>query len=267
MRLVDVHAHLDYPPLSERLDEVLKNAKEKGVKAIVSNGTNPESNRKVLELSKNHDIIKASLGFYPTHVQEVSEEELDIELKFIESEITKGNVIAIGEVGLDKKFAPEDNQPERTEEEKEKLFKKQVIGFKKIIALAERTGVPIIIHSRKAELDVIELLEQSKINKRKIIMHCFSGKKKLVARIRENGWTFSVPVIVTKLQQFQELVRDTPINQLLTETDAPYLGPEPGLTNESANVDLSIRKFAELKGMTPEEMADNIFLNYMNIFL
>lgn len=267
MRLVDVHAHLDYPPLSEKLDLVLKNAEDKGVKAIISNGTNPESNRKVLELSKNNPLIKASLGFYPTHVQEVSEEELDLELLFIESEIKKGNVVAIGEVGLDRKFAQEDNQPEWTEEEKEKLFEKQIIGFKKIISLAQRTGVPIIIHTRKAELKVIEMLEESTLKKSQIVMHCFSGKKKLVQRIRENGWTFSIPVIVTKLQQFQEIVRDTPINQLLTETDSPYLGPEPGLTNEPANVELSIKKFAEIKGMTPEEMADNIFMNYMNLFL
>ena len=265
MKLVDVHTHLDYPPLDKDVEEVLSRAEAVGVKAIISNGTTPEANRKVLALAEKYPMIKVALGFYPTHIQEASDEEIDAEIAFIEEQIKAGKAIAIGEVGLDKKFAPEDNQPEYSDEEKEELFRKQVKGFEKIIALAERTGVPLIVHSRKAEREAIEMLEKSKV--KKIIMHCFTGKKKLVKRIRDNGWTFSIPVTLLKLQQFQELVAETPLQQLLTETDAPFLGPEPGKPNESANVALTVKKIAEIKGLTEEETADNIFLNYMRMFL
>lgn len=261
MNLIDVHAHMDYPPLTDKVEEVVLSAKEKGVKVIISNGTDPKSNRNVKTLSEKYTIIKPAYGFYPTHVQEVSSEELDAELKWIE----ENKPIAIGEVGLDYKFSSEEHPETPSKEEIEKLIIKQKEGFQKIIDLAKKLNVPLIVHSRKAEEDVIEMLEAS--GHKKIVMHCFSGKKRLVKRIQENGWTFSIPVIVIKLQQFQEIVQTTPLSQLLTETDAPYLGPEPGLTNESKNVSLSIAKIAELKGMTVEETADQMFMNYMRLFL
>ena len=98
-------------------------------------------------------------------------------------------------------------------------------------------------------------------------MHCFCGKKKLVKKIADNGWNFSVPVTLLRSQQFQELVNIVPLNQLLTETDTPFLGPQPGPTNEPANISLSIQKMAEIKKITVEEMSDQVFLNYMRLFL
>jgi Tat protein secretion system quality control protein TatD with DNase activity len=132
---------------------------------------------------------------------------------------------------------------------------------------------------------VLDILEAE--HAKKVVLHCFMGKKKLIPRIIDNGWTFSVPVVVTKLQQMQELVSMTPLAQLLTETDAPYLGPSfpavenskfhnldyttrDGLSlntcNESANVLLSIKKIAELKGLTENEAADQVFFNYQRLF-
>lgn len=259
MNLVDVHAHLDFKPISETLQAVLDNATHAGVKAIIANGVTPKSNRNVLALAKQHHIVKPALGFYPWHVPEVSEEAFDKELDFI----AKNNPIALGEIGLDKKW---DNiERYMLKGTKDELFKKQTIAFDKFISLAERKNIPLIIHSRKAELQAIEMLESS--NAKKIIMHCFSGKKKLVKRVLDNGWSVSIPVIVTKLQQFQEMAKEARNNQLLTETDAPYLGPEPGLTNEPAKVHLAIAKLAELKGLTETEMADQIYLNYQRLFL
>lgn len=261
MNLVDVHTHLDISPLDKNTEEVVLQAKERGVKAIISNGTDPESNRRVKVLSENYDVVKPAYGFYPTHVQEVTEEELDAELKWIE----KNKPLAIGEVGLDYKFSSPEHSEGLNEEEQKILIEKQKKGFQKLIDLAKKLNIPLIVHSRKAELDVIEMLEASK--HKKIIMHCFSGKKKLVKRIQDNGWTLSIPVIVIKLEQFQETVRTTPLKQLLTETDAPYLGPEPGLGNEPKNVALTIQKIAELKGMTEQETADQLYMNYQRLFL
>lgn len=255
VRLVDVHAHLDFPELHSQLDEVLERSKNAGVQAIISNGVEPVSNRTTLKLAKLHPLIKPALGFYPTHIEDVREEDVDKEVEFI----AKQDVLALGEVGLDKKF-PDEKKPYS-----DVLFKKQQVGFEKFISLAEKKNLPLIIHSRKAELDVIEMLESSRV--KKVVMHCFLGKKKLIPRIQDNGWTFSLPVTLLKLQQLQEMVLTTPLSQLLTETDSPYLGPVRGGVNEPANVALTIKKLAELKKIEHTEAADQVFMNYMKMFL
>lgn len=262
MNLLDVHAHMDIEPLLEHIDEVLDRARKAGVTAIVANALHPQSNRKVLELATKYDLIKPALGFYPSHTVEVSEEEFDKEITFIR----KQKPIAIGEVGMDFKFTMKDyalGGPITEDEKEQKVIQKKCFG--KLIDLALELDVPLIVHSRKAELEVIELLEEKKA--KKVIMHCFMGKKKLVERIRKNAWTFSMPVILLKLQQFQDIVKDTPLGQLLTETDSPYLGLEPGLRNEPANVALTIKKIAEIKRMNEQEVADQIFMNYQRLFL
>lgn len=280
MKLVDVHAHLDFKPLSEHLAVAIENAKSVGVKAIIANGVSPESNRAVHALSHQHDIVKPSFGFYPWHIPEYEENILDEEIDFMK----KNNPVAIGEVGLDFKKSELDHYKVLSNDfEKVKQIQKD--GFEKLISVAEKKKIPIVVHSRKAELETIELLESS--SSKKIIMHCFMGKKKLIPRIVDNGWSFSVPVVVTKLQQMQELVKNVPLSHLLTETDSPYLGPSfPAIKesalhninyttsdgapltscNEPANVILSIKKMAEIKGLTENEIADQIFLNYMRLF-
>ncbi len=259
MNLIDVHTHLDLSPLDEHFEEIISDAKEKEIKVIISNGTDPESNRKVKSMSEKESIIKPAFGFYPTHIEESDEEEIEKELEWIK----KNKPIAIGEVGLDYKF--DNREKELSLEEIEKYKEKQKKYFLKIIRLAKELNIPLIVHSRKAELDVIEMLEQEEA--KKVIMHCFMGKKKLVKRIQDNKWTLSIPVTVIKLEQLQETVKTTPLSQLMTETDAPYLGPVPGKYNEPSNVYLTIEKIAELKGMNKEEIADQIFMNYQQMFL
>ena len=146
-----------------------------------------------------------------------------------------------------------------------KDIKNQEENFLKIIELAEKIDKPLIIHSRKAESQVIDLLESS--NARKIDMHCFSGKLKLAKRIADNGWYMSIPVSVFRAKHFQELVNRTDLNYLLTETDAPYLGGVPGERNEPANILKAIKVISEIKRMTPEETSNVIFANYQRLFL
>jgi TatD DNase family protein len=98
-------------------------------------------------------------------------------------------------------------------------------------------------------------------------MHCFSGRKHLVHRIKDNNWYFSIPCNVDRSLHFQQIVKDTPTEQLLTETDAPYLSPVPGKVNRPDNVLHTIKKIAELKGMTVEEVSNIIYSNYQRVFL
>jgi TatD DNase family protein len=256
---VDVHAHLDFEEYENDLDEVLEDCKARGVRAIIVNGTTPESNRKVLALAEKHELLKPALGFYPTHVVENKWEAVEAELDFI---LHNRHKVALGEVGLDYKFGEENKTPHLAHEEQKKMMKK---AFLKFIEISEKTKKPLIVHSRKAEEDVIEMLESSSL--KNPVMHCFSGKRRLVQRAADNGWNFSIPVTVIKLQQFQELAQYVNINNLLTETDSPYLGPTPGEKNTPANVALAVKKIAELKKFEEEELANNIFMNYQRLFL
>lgn len=269
MKIIDAHAHLDKRAIEGMetpygsdynvwLQTILKHAREAGVKAIVANGTNVASNRDVYELSQKEDIVKAALGFYPNEIEKVDETVLDEELEHIKKH--KNSIVALGEVGLDKKY----DERLLTSGKWQELYKKQTEGFEKVISLSEKTKLPMLLHTRKAEQDVVDMLESSTV--KNPMMHCFCGKKKLVKRIADNGWNFSVPVTVIKLQQFQDMVDMVPLAQLLTETDTPFLGPEPGPTNEPANIKLTLAKMAELKKITVEEMSEQVFLNYMRLF-
>jgi len=245
MILVDVHAHLDY---LEDLDSVIDNAKKNNVKTIISNGTNPESNRKTLEICKKYDFVKAALGIYPIELKKLSEEDVEKELSFIKK--NKKIIVGLGEVGIDYKYGGT-------------IKNKQINLFKQFIELSQKIKKPLIIHSRKAEQDVIDLLESSKA---KVVLHSFEGNFKLVKKAADLGYYFSIPTNIVRSEHFQKLVEETDINQLLTETDSPYLSPFPDKKNEPSFVIESVKKIAEIKNLDIEETANNVFMNYQKVF-
>jgi len=246
--LVDVHAHLDFPEFSKDLDRVVSDAEKVGVSNIITSGVNQEANKKALAISKKYKIVDASLGLYPLDILDLSEEDLSACFNFIEQH--KKEFVAIGEVGLD--FV----SGYRNKEQKENFFK--------IMELVEKLKKPIIVHSRKAEKDVIEMLESSKI--KKILLHCFSGSMKLVKRAEDNGWMFSIPTNVVYSQHFQTLAQRVSINNLLTETDSPFLSPVRGERNEPKNVSFTVKKISEIKKLDEGETKKIIFMNFKNIF-
>ena len=193
-------------------------------------GVDQESNEKVLELSRKYEIIKASLGIYPLdavglgHYDDVPREnrefDVDAALKFIEK--NKKECFAIGEVGLD--YSPEGNFKEKEQKE----------VFWKVINLAEKLRKPLIVHTRKAEKDCLDILESSKL--KNVVLHCFTGNLKLVKIAEDLGFYLSIPTIITRLKHFQEVVERTSINNLLTETDAPYLSAEKNGRSEPSHI-------------------------------
>lgn len=248
MKLIDVHAHLDHTRFEKGLDEVIERFKKAGGKYIISSGVNPATNRKALEIAKKYDVVKCSFGMYPVGN---FGENIDAEIKWIEKHAN--DCVAIGEIGLDY-----DDDERKTNKEKQKKL------FRKVLDLAKRIEKLVVIHSRKAELDAIEILEEMKM--KKVVMHCFCGKKSLIRRCVENGWSFSVPPVITRLEHFKMLVEMVPLGQLLTETDAPYLSPVAGERNEPANIVTTIKIIAEIKGLTEEEVAEQIFINAEELF-
>jgi len=268
MKLVDVHAHLDHARFNEDLDEVIERFKKAGGKFIITSGVNRATNRKIIEISEKYpDIVKCSFGIYPIDALakelEIGEAEgfardlekfdVDEELAWIEEH--KDYCVAIGEIGLDYNW-------KEFQSEKEVTMQKEV--FKKCLEIAKKINKPVIIHSRKAELDAIEILEKEDV--KKVVMHCFNGKKSLIKRCIANKWYFSVPPIITRLEHFKMLVEMTPIEQLLTETDAPYLSPVAGERNEPANVAVTIKEISNIKGLSEEETANKILDNFTKLF-
>jgi TatD DNase family protein len=257
--LIDVHCHLDFKGLRERMDEVVANAQKVGVKVIITSGINPETNRLALEYASKYDIVKASFGLYPIDALEREDEsfkafDVDSELKFLVQ--NKDKFICIGEVGLDLHSG--------------KDIEKQKEVFGKVLELAKKLDKTVIIHSRKAESEALDMLEKSGI--KKVVMHCFTAKKSLVKRAYDDGYYFSIPPVAVRLQQFQEMIKMVDINHLLTETDSPFLSPfknEDGSfnVNEPANVTETVKKIAEIKGMDEEEVKKNIWMNYQKLFL
>jgi len=262
MKLIDVHAHLDDSRFEKDLKEVIARAKKKDIRTIIVSGVNSKTNRKVLEISKEFSIVKSSFGLYPIDsiadkIEGIAEDyqrkivpfSVDEEIRWIEKH--KKDCIAIGEIGLDFQIAPN-------------YKKEQIEVFEKILKFAKRLDMPVIIHSRKAELEVIEILE--KFEMKKVIMHCFSGKKSLIKRCVENGWFLSVPPIITRLNHFKVLVGIVPLENLLTETDAPYLSPVFGERNEPANVSVTILEIAKIKRLNGDEVSKQIFKNAQKLF-
>ena len=243
MLLVDVHTHLDLKEFDSDLDDVIERAKKAGVKAIITNGINHESNLKAMEISKKHDIVSAAAGLYPRFINEMNNNEISNEINFIEK--SKSKIIAVGEVGLDFKYCSDEKQKE-----------KQIWTFKKMIRLAKKIKKPIIIHSRNAENKTIEILEKEKAEN--VVLHCFSGKLKLIRKAAKLGFYFSVPTNIIRAEQFQKMVETVDINQILTETDAPFLSPFKEKRNEPMFINQTIKKIAEIKSMNKEEVANNI---------
>lgn len=249
---IDVHCHLD-KLIEEGItaEKAIKNAKSKNVDKMVVNGTDHSQNQIILELSKKHKEVLPALGIYPIDALKLSESEIDEEIEFIKE--NKKLIFAIGEVGLDLK-----------EEELHKTLDKQKKILTKFVELSIELKKPVIIHSRKAELHTIELLE--KLNAKRVVMHCFSGKMSLVDRIAKNGWLLSIPANSHYSEQFQNVIRRVPLQNLLCETDTPYLHPLKEWPNEPANVVYSYKKIAEIKGIKLQEAEKEIENNFNKLF-
>ena len=242
---VDVHCHLDDRKFTN-LYTVIKNATSKDVKIIISNGLNHESNVKNLEISKKYSIVKPAFGIYPEDAIKLNEDGLQDEIKFINN--NRNNIIAIGEVGLDGTIDS---------------MLKQKEAFLEMIKLGEKLKLPLIVHSRKAEQDVVDLLESS--NVKKAVMHCFTGNLKLAKKIEDNNWKFSIPLIIKRSSNFKKLVEITSISNLLTETDSPYLNINKEI-NQPCNVVEIAKEISLIKNLDFDETKNLIFMNYQKLF-
>lgn len=248
--LIDVHSHLNLKEFynSKQINDIINIAKDKNQKIILEAGVDYKTNKRVLKLSKEYDIILPCLGLYPDTAYEPKEE-----IEKVLDQLKNEEYLAISEVGLD--FC---------DETKDKA--KQIEIFRQVIEIANERNKVLIVHTRKAEREAIKILKE--FSQTKVILHCFSGKIKLVKDlIDERRFYFSIPTNISRSQHFQKMVEILPLSKLLTETDSPYLSYDKDeFPNKPYNVEKTIQKISEIKKLDSKEVENIIFMNYQNVF-
>lgn len=251
--LFDSHAHIDDKRFDNDRDEIIKRAKEAGVKYIMNPGADFESSNRAIKLAEKYDMVYAAVGIHPHDAKSMD----DMMLQLIKAMARKEKVKAIGEIGLDfhYDFSPRDIQ--------EKWFVEQV-------RLAKELNMPIIIHDREANQPVMDILKREKAFDTGVLMHCYSGSAELARQYVNLGAYISIagPITFKNAQKTVKVVEEISLDRLMIETDSPYLTPIPyrGKRNESSYVQYVAGRIAEIKGITPEEVGEKTLENAKMFF-
>lgn len=256
MKLFDTHCHLDDERFNEDREELIENLRKDGVDRLVTAGYSLEGSKRAVELSEKYDFIFSTVGISPNDVPETME-ELDEELKQIEElYMNAKKIVAVGEIGLDYHWNTEN-----------KDIQKQ--AFIKQIELANKLNLPIQIHTRDAVMDTLEILKNHLVNK-KGIFHCCPFNRELVKEGLKLGFyiSFAGPTTFKNSKNASEIIQLVPDDKMLVETDSPYLSPEPfrGKRNDPRNVQYIIKKIAEVKEKSFEDIEKIVYENANRIF-
>lgn len=252
--LVDSHCHLDFPGLVDDIEAVRGRAKEAGVDMMVTISTRLRQIDKILAIAEQHDNVYCSVGTHPHNASE----EKDLTLEDILTHCDHPKVVAIGEAGLD--YFYEHGDPVD-----------QAAGFRRHIAAARETGLPLVIHTRDAEGDTASILkEESAKGAFPFLLHCFTASQQLAEIGVELGGYVSFSGVLTfkKSDELRATAAALPLDRLLVETDAPYLAPVPkrGKPNEPAYVAHTAQVLAETRGLSSEEISQATTDNFMRLF-
>jgi len=263
--LIDTHAHLNFPDYEKDLNEVIKRSVENGVKKIICVSSSLKDSIKAIEIAKEYPkIIYAAVGIHPHQTDFQEKLSLEEQIKKLKKLAKNSQVVAIGECGLD--FSPASPDASRggpaPPMEKDRSEKEQIFLFKKQIEIALDLNLPILVHARKALPQVLEILHSFK-NKPRGVFHCYSGGKSDIKKVEELGFSFGLDGNLTYDVGLQNVVREIPLEEILLETDCPFLSPEPyrGLRNEPKNVKIIAEFLAQLKGLPLKQVVETIAKN------
>ncbi|HRX84965.1 MAG TPA: TatD family hydrolase [Phycisphaerae bacterium] len=254
MELIDTHAHLTYPELSAQLPLVMADARAAGVARIITIGSDAVDSQAALELATTHPMLACTAGIHPHEAAKVA----DGDFKRIRELAADPHVVAVGEIGLDYHYDFADRETQHW------VLVRQ-------LDIARSSGKPIVVHCREAFPDCVSLLEQNGFRNRKVVFHCFTGTAEEAATLAAHGWRISFTGIVTfkNSTELQAIARDYPADQLMLETDAPYLSPIPVRSvrpNVPAHVAHTAAFLAELRGVPLEELAAQTTANARAFF-
>ena len=250
--LIDSHAHLQFPEFERDWQAVVQRASEAGVSRIVVIGTDLATSRKALELAQQGGLY-ATVGFHPHAAGELTRKGLDE----LEQLAAAASVVAIGEIGLDyfRDLAPRDRQVE---------------AFEQQLELAAKLHLPVVVHDRDAHDDVAKMLAKYAKTLRSAVLHCYSGGIEHAQFYLDQGFYFSVSGQITyrRSEALRATVASIPMENILLETDAPYLAPQPvrGRRNEPCFLTHTARQLAEVKGMRYDEVCRSTSSNAARVF-
>ena len=253
--IIDSHCHLDYSYLYDKLDDVVKRAEHNQVKYLLTICTTLESFRKIKLIVDKYKNIYGTFGIHPHETKKYT----NIDSKFIldlKNQFKK--IIGIGETGLDFYYNHSDK----------KIQKK---SFVEHIRAAVDLNIPVIVHSRNAEMDTYEILKSERKNSNlKILVHCFTGSKDFAKKLIDINCYISVSGIITfkNTAAFTDTVSFIPLENLLVETDSPYLAPVPyrGKSNEPAYIVHTVEKLSQIKDVSRESVMTNTTNNFKKLF-
>jgi TatD DNase family protein len=252
--LVDHHCHLDAPDLAADLDGVVGRARVAGVGLMVTISMHVRRLPETLKIADAYPNVFCSVGTHPHYAHT----ELDVPVEEIVRLARHPKIVAIGEAGLDYFY---DKSPREA----------QAQGFRKQIAAAQATGLPLVIHARDADADVAAILEEEMARKPfSAVLHCFTSGPELARRALAIGLYISLSGVLTfkKSDALREIAAGVPLDRLLVETDAPYLAPGKfrGKRNEPAYVVETAKELAKVKGVTAAEIARATTENFFNLY-
>lgn len=255
MELFDSHCHLNDEKFNEDREEVIKEIVEFGMKGFINAGYSIESSKEALNLAEKHNFIYATAGISPNDVPN-KQEDISKCINKIEELLLNEKIVAIGEIGLDYYWNKENKDIQK------EIFIKQ-------IELANIYNLPIVIHTREAVLDTIQILKENEV-KNKGVFHCCPLNRELVKEALKLGFyiSFAGPITFKNSKNADEIINMVPNDKFLIETDSPYLSPEPnrGKRNDPRNVIYNAQKIANVKNISVEDVAKMSYDNVCNLF-
>jgi len=252
MKLIDAHVHLSDAEYTSHIDELVTDAKNADVIALVTNSMDLRTCKNDITLAEKYpDLVYPALGIHPWNVNVIEEKELQETIDFIQKQ--KGIIKAIGEIGLDYKY--------------ETIWEKQTMVFDKMLRLAETLELPVIIHSRGTTDKIVEMLPSYRL--KRVLLHWFSHPMSALSKALDNGYFITEGPPVTYSNGIREVVDKTPITNLLTETDGPvtyWKQPFNGQLTKPSYIHNVVEAVAKIKKMHVEEVAEQIIRNFEVFF-
>ena len=253
--IVDSHCHLDYAKLYSQLDDIVNRAIKNDVKMLLTICTTLDSFKKIELIINKYNNIYGTFGIHPHETNNYKEISSEIIINYKKR---NKKIIGIGETGLDYFYNHSDKEIQK------KIFIEHILA-------AEKMDIPLVVHSRNAELDTFEILKKYMKNKKlKVIIHCFTGSKDFAEKLIKIGCFISVSGIITfnKSKELSETISSIPVEKLLVETDSPYLAPVPnrGKDNEPSYIIHTIEKLSAIKKMDKKVIIDATSNNFKKIF-
>jgi len=251
--MIDSHCHLDHEPLLSDLLNVIKRSKEVGIKKLLTISTSFESFARIKKIIQEDEMIYGTIGIHPHETTQNKITSNTIVKNFIDNP----KIIGIGETGLDFYYENSDKDD-------------QIKSFKEHIEASIQTNSPLIIHSREAESETFNILNEYKNQNLKILMHCFTGSKNFAKKLLSLNAFFSASGIITfkNSLELQDTFKILPIDKILIETDSPFLAPVPnrGKKNEPSFIDFTAQKLADIKNVSKSDLVKFTTNNFNKLF-